>query len=197
MEFKDYYQILGVPRDAGADDIKKAYRKLARRYHPDVSKEADASARMAEVNEANTVLSDPEKRAAYDRLGQEAAHHGRAQDFRPPPNWDAGFEYSGAPGPDSMDGAEFSDFFEQLFGRAARAQRAQRRGGAQARGAPPPQQRGRDHHAVHRAGSARRLPRRRAARWPCTARTWTRPGAWSTKSGSCRSPSPRACARAS
>lgn len=64
MEFKDYYQILGVPRDAGADDIKKAYRKLARRYHPDVSKEADASARMAEVNEANTVLSDPEKRAA-------------------------------------------------------------------------------------------------------------------------------------
>jgi len=145
MEFKDYYQILGVPRDAGADDIKKAYRKLARRYHPDVSKEADASARMAEVNEANTVLSDPEKRAAYDRLGQEAAHR-PGQDFRPPPNWDAGFEFTGAPGAEGLDGAEFSDFFEQLFGRAARAQHAQGRGGDQARGAPPPQ-RGRDHHA--------------------------------------------------
>ena len=133
MEFKDYYQILGVPRDAGADDIKKAYRKLARRYHPDVSKEADASARMAEVNEANTVLSDPEKRAAYDRLGQEAAHH-PGQDFRPPPNWDAGFEFTGAPGAEGLDGAEFSDFFEQLFGRAARAQHAQGRGGAHGTG---------------------------------------------------------------
>lgn len=146
MEFKDYYKILGVERDADAAGIKKAYRKLARKYHPDVSKEADAAARMAEVNEANTVLSDPEKRAAYDALGRQAAQR-PGQDFRPPPNWDAGFEYSGAPGPDSMDGAEFSDFFEQLFGRAAHAQRAQRHGSAQAQGGPPPQQRGRDHHA--------------------------------------------------
>ena len=147
MEFKDYYKILGVERDASAADIKKAYRKLARKYHPDVSKEADAAARMAEVNEANTVLSDPEKRAAYDSLGREAQHRA-GQDFRPPPNWDAGFEFTGAPGADGMDGAEFSDFFEQVFGHAARAQRSQRGGGAQARGAgEQPRQRGRDHHA--------------------------------------------------
>ena len=96
MEFKDYYKILGVARDATAEDIKKAYRKLARKYHPDVSKEPDAAARMAEVNEANTVLADPEKRAAYDQLGR-AAPHGAGQGFRPPPNWDAGFEFTGGP----------------------------------------------------------------------------------------------------
>ena len=76
MEFKDYYKTLGIAKGASADDIKKAYRRLARKYHPDVSKEADASARMAEVNEANAVLSDPEKRAAYDALGSGAAHAG-------------------------------------------------------------------------------------------------------------------------
>ena len=69
MEFRDYYQTLGVARDAPADDIKKAFRKLARKYHPDVSREPDAAKRMAQINEANTVLSDPEKRAAYDQLG--------------------------------------------------------------------------------------------------------------------------------
>ena len=143
MEFKDYYQILGVEKTASADDIRKAYRRLARKYHPDVSKEPDAAKRMSEVNEANTVLSDPEKRAAYDALGSQYAHAGGG-DFRPPPNWDAGFEFSGAPG---GGGGDFSDFFEQLFGHAARAQRAQRGGGAQARGAEQPRQRGRDHHA--------------------------------------------------
>ena len=70
MEFKDYYQTLGVAREAPADEIRKAFRKLARKYHPDVSKEADAEARMKEVNEAYAVLSPPEKRAAYDQLGR-------------------------------------------------------------------------------------------------------------------------------
>ena len=136
MEFKDYYRILGVERDATAADIKKAYRKLARRYHPDVSKEPDAAARMAEVNEAHTVLSDPEKRAAYDALDR-AAPHGAGQDFRPPPHWDAGFEFTGAPGDAGMDGAAFSDFFEQFFGQRARP-------GSRSEAA---QQRGRDRHA--------------------------------------------------
>ena len=114
MEFRDYYQTLGVTREATQDDIKKAYRRLARKYHPDVSKEPDAEARMKEVNEANAVLSDPEKRAAYDQLAQ-----GRraGQEFHPPPGWDAGFEFSGR-GPFEGDGAEFSDFFAELFGRS-------------------------------------------------------------------------------
>jgi curved DNA-binding protein len=139
MEFKDYYKILGVQKTATADDIKKAFRKLARKYHPDVSKEANASARMIELNEANEVLSDPEKRAAYDNLGSETHMRG-GQDFRPPPNWDAGFEFSDAMG----GGADHSDFFEQLFGRAARGHRAQTRGGDFE---AHPTQSGSDHHA--------------------------------------------------
>lgn len=150
MEFKDYYQVLGVSKTATADDIKKAYRKLARKYHPDVSKEADAAARMAEVNEANAVLSDPEKREAYDALGHQAPHR-PGQDFRPPPNWDAGFEFSDGSGAAAGPEGEFSDFFEQLFGRHARAQRAQSQyreapRDAEWGGAPPPS-RGNDHHA--------------------------------------------------
>jgi curved DNA-binding protein len=113
LEFKDYYQTLGVARDATADDIKKAYRRLARKYHPDVSKEANAETRMKEVNEANTVLSDPEKRAAYDQLGK-GMHAG--QEFRPPPDWDAGFEFSGRDFAGEA-GTDFSDFFAELFGR--------------------------------------------------------------------------------
>ncbi|TDX31057.1 curved DNA-binding protein [Modicisalibacter xianhensis] len=112
MEFKDYYQILGVDKAASIPDIKKAYRKLARKYHPDISKEPDAALRMQEINEAKTVLTDPEKRAAYDQLG-ERYHAG--QDFRPPPDWDAGFEYSGG-GFEEFDLGEFSDFFANLFG---------------------------------------------------------------------------------
>jgi len=116
MEFRDYYQTLGVSREATQDEIKKAYRRLARKYHPDVSKEPDAEARMKEVNEANAVLSDPEKRAAYDQLAQ-----GRraGQEFRPPPDWDAGFEFSGR-GPFQGDAGDFSDFFAELFGRGGR-----------------------------------------------------------------------------
>ncbi len=112
MEFKDYYKVMGLARDASQDEIKRAYRKLARQYHPDVSKEADAEARFKEVGEAYEVLKDPEKRAAYDKLGAEWQS---GEDFRPPPNWDAGFEFQGG----GFTGAEaegFSDFFEELFG---------------------------------------------------------------------------------
>jgi len=131
MEFRDYYQTLGVPREATQDEIKKAFRRLARKYHPDVSKEPDAEARMKEINEANAVLGDPEKRAAYDQVGR--GHHA-GQDFRPPPGWDAGFEFSGRGAPES-DMGDFSDFFAELFGRAG------------ARGATRMHMRGEDHHA--------------------------------------------------
>lgn len=123
MEFKEYYKTLGVEKTATADEIKKAYRTLARKYHPDVSKEVDASAKMAEVNEAYAVLSDPEKRAAFDKL---AARPHAQRDFQPPPGWDSGFQFSDAGGE-----GDYSDFFNELFGRAARA----RRGPAQMRGA--------------------------------------------------------------
>ena len=146
MKFKDYYRTLGVARDASADDIKQAYRKLARKYHPDVSKEKEAEARFKEIGEAGEVLRDPEKRAAYDTAGsqwerQRAA--GAEPDFQPPPGWDAGFEFSGsgrsdAPG-EPFGGQDHSDFFEALFGRAAR-------GGARAR-RPDPHMQGQDHHA--------------------------------------------------
>lgn len=113
MQYKDYYQTLGVKRDATLEEIKKAFRKLARKYHPDVSKEPNAEARMKEVNEAYTVLSDVEKRAAYDQLGRG---YQSGQEFRPPPNWDAGFEFSTG-GFKSGESADFSDFFAELFGR--------------------------------------------------------------------------------
>jgi curved DNA-binding protein len=120
MEFKDYYQTLEVPRDASADQIKKAFRRLARKYHPDVSKEPNAELRMKEINEANAVLSDPEKRAAYDALG---SGHAAGEEFRPPPGWDSGFEFSG-PGFSDAGSADFSDFFAELFGRMGSAARA-------------------------------------------------------------------------
>jgi curved DNA-binding protein len=132
VEFKDYYKILGVEKNATADEIKKSYRKMARKYHPDISKEPDAEAHMKEVNEANDVLSDPEKRAAYDQLG---SRYQAGQDFQPPPDWDAGFEFSGR-GFSGADMGGYSDFFENLFGRA---------GGGRAGGSY--QMRGEDHHA--------------------------------------------------
>jgi curved DNA-binding protein len=113
MEFKDYYRIMGVERDATQDEIKRAYRKLARKYHPDVSKEADAEARFKEVGEAYEVLKDPEKRAAYDQLG---ANWQAGEDFRPPPEWNQGFEFHGGDFT-GADASQFSDFFESLFGR--------------------------------------------------------------------------------
>ena len=132
MEFKDYYKIMGVARDATEAQIKQAYRKLARKYHPDVSKEKDAEARFKEVGEAYEVLKSPEKRAAYDQLGQR--HPG--QDFRPPPDWGAGFEFAGA-GPSDPS---YSDFFESLFGSQGRAGPGSRRGAFRPG-------RGEDHHA--------------------------------------------------
>ncbi|MDR0274024.1 MAG: DnaJ domain-containing protein [Burkholderiaceae bacterium] len=145
MEFKDYYQILGVGKSASQDDIRKAFRKLARRYHPDVSKEPDAAKRMAEVNEANTVLADPEKRAAYDTVGAQAWAQGArsGDDVRPPPGWNAGhgFSHGGPAGFEAhfgnADAGQFSEFFEQMFGQA--------RAGGGARGHGP--RRGRDQHA--------------------------------------------------
>ena len=133
MEFKDYYKVMGVARDATEAQIKQAYRKLARKYHPDVSKEKDAEARFKEVGEAYEVLKSPEKRAAYDQLGQGPKP---GEDFRPPPDFGSGFEFSGAGGRD----AAFSDFFESLFGAQARA------GSGNTRGEFRPG-RGEDHHA--------------------------------------------------
>jgi curved DNA-binding protein len=134
VEFKDYYKVMGVARDATDAQIKQAYRKLARKYHPDVSKEKDAEARFKEVGEAYEVLKSPEKRAAYDQLGKD---YRPGQDFRPPPDWDSGFEFSG-PGA-AAGGASYSDFFDALFGAQARAGRGQ--GGAAHPG------HGEDHHA--------------------------------------------------
>ncbi len=116
MEYKDYYKIMGVERSASADELKKAHRKLARKYHPDVSQEKDAEARFKDLSEAYEVLRDPEKRSAYDQLG---AHWQAGQDFRPPPDWHAGAEHAGR-GFDwgfknAGQGADFSDFFDSLF----------------------------------------------------------------------------------
>ena len=107
MDFKDYYQVLGVGREASADEVKKAWRKLARRHHPDVNQQADAAARMSELNEAYAVLSDPERRAAYDALVRQR-RDGPA--FTPPPGWDGDFVFHGEPG-DPARAREFSDFF--------------------------------------------------------------------------------------
>jgi curved DNA-binding protein len=136
MKFKDYYETLGVARDASPEVIKSAYRKLARKYHPDVSKAADAEARFKEIGEAGEVLRDPEKRAAYDAVGQPGAN---ADDFQPPPGWNAGYEFSGR-GDEGFESRDHSDFFESLFGRAARGASA----GARRTGMRMP---GQDHHA--------------------------------------------------
>ena len=151
MEYRDYYKILGVARTATADEIKKTYRRLARKFHPDVSKEANAEQKFKEVQEAYEVLKDPEKRAAYDQLGSDWKS---GQQFRPPPDWGSGFEFRGGPrqsrGGSRSGGARaeefeeaegFSDFFSSLFGgRGFAGGGANPFGGASARAA-------RDHHA--------------------------------------------------
>ncbi len=114
MEYKDYYKIMGLARDASQDGIKRAYRKLARKYHPDVSKDPTGEEKFKEIGEAYEVLKDPEKRAAYDRLGTRWQ---AGQEFHPPPGWDQGFEFHrGGFGP-GVGTTDFSDFFEALFGR--------------------------------------------------------------------------------
>ena len=114
MEYKDYYKIMGVDRDASADEIKRAYRKLARKYHPDVSDEPDAEDKFQELQEAYEVLKDPEKRKAYDELGMNWQ---QGEDFRPPPDWEQRFDFGGG-GFTGGDADAFSEFFENLFGRA-------------------------------------------------------------------------------
>jgi len=145
MKFRDYYETLGLTRSATEAEIKAAYRKLARKYHPDVNKEASAEDQFKELGEAYSVLKDTEKRAAYDRMG---ANWKNGQDFTPPPNWNEGFEYSndnysdGHPGFGGGHQGNQSEFFESLFG-----QGRYRQGG---RGGNPSQGmdfKGQDHHA--------------------------------------------------
>ncbi|WP_295405998.1 DnaJ C-terminal domain-containing protein [uncultured Thiocystis sp.] len=131
MEFKDYYAVLGLERTVAQDEIKRAYRKLARKYHPDVSQEPEAEARFKEVAEAYEALKDVEKRAAYDDVANRYQH---GQEFRPPPGWNSGFEFSGGDFDESVD-FNRSDFFESLFGHPT--------AGARGRG----QRAGSDHHA--------------------------------------------------
>jgi curved DNA-binding protein len=111
MQYRDYYQILGVARGADADEIKRAYRKLARKFHPDVSKEKNAEEKFKEVQEAYEVLRDTEKRAAYDQLGRDFRN---GQQFRPPPDWSQRFGQGGGQRFSDVNG--FSDFFSSLFG---------------------------------------------------------------------------------
>lgn len=113
MKYKDYYQIMGVDRKASAEEIKKAYRRLARRFHPDVSKETDAEERFKDVAEAYETLKDPEKRAAYDQLGS----YQPGQDFRPPPDWEKHF----ADAPFTFEDLDLADLFASFAGRNARA----------------------------------------------------------------------------
>jgi curved DNA-binding protein len=131
MKFKDYYEILGVSRTATPEEIKAAYRRLARKYHPDVSKEPHAETRFKELGEAHEVLKDPEKRALYDKMGSQWK---AGQDFKPQPGWDAGFEFRGSGEAEDFDP---SDFFEALFGRRPRG------GGRR----PHVHAQGEDHHA--------------------------------------------------
>lgn len=111
MEYRDYYQILGVSKDATPDEIKKQYRRMARKYHPDVSKEKDAEEKFKAMKEAYEVLKDPEKRKAYDQMGSQ---FNGGDSFTPPPEWS--YQHADNKGGDHFSEADFSDFFESLFG---------------------------------------------------------------------------------
>jgi len=114
MKYSDYYAALGVERGASADEIKKAYRRLAQKFHPDVSKEPEAEARFKEIAEAYQTLKDPEKRAAYDELGQRP----QGEEFRPPPDWTR--QHSGGGDDPSFEGVDFADLFARFGARAGR-----------------------------------------------------------------------------
>ncbi|NKC11369.1 MAG: DnaJ domain-containing protein [Gammaproteobacteria bacterium] len=130
MDFQDYYKTLGISREASAETVKSAYRRLARKYHPDVSKEADAEERFKAVGEAYEVLRDPQKRAAYDQLGPNWK---AGQEFRPPPGWGGFNTGPGHPGGGGRNDV-FSDFFKEMFGGFA----PNTGPGAQARSRPEP-----------------------------------------------------------
>ena len=149
MEYKDYYKIMGLTRDAAPEDVKRAYRKLSRQFHPDLSKEKNAEARFKEIGEAYEVLKDPEKRAAYDQLG---ANWKAGQDFRPPPRWNTGAEHPGrgferefGSGASGAEG-DYSDFFETLF-RQGFARQAAGKAGGHSTSRSAFNAKGQDHHA--------------------------------------------------
>jgi curved DNA-binding protein len=115
MKYKDYYGVMGVDRKATPEEIKSAYRKLARKYHPDVSKEPGAEEKFKEIGEAYETLKDPQKRAAYDQLGS----HSPGQDFRPPPGWGKQF----GDGQFSFDDIDLADLFAGIAGGRRRSGR--------------------------------------------------------------------------
>jgi curved DNA-binding protein len=128
VKYRDYYEILGIKRDVGQNEVQRAYRKLARKYHPDVNKESDSEEKFKEINEAYEVLKDPEKRKMYDQLGPNWK---AGQDFRPPPGWETQFNFGGGGAQAEFQWGGpggFSDFFEALFGGAGGFRQA--RGGA-------------------------------------------------------------------
>jgi curved DNA-binding protein len=148
VKFRDYYEILGVPRTGTQEEIQRSYRKLARKYHPDVSKAKDAEDKFKEINEAYEVLKDPEKRQKYDQLGPNWK---AGQEFRPPPGWDVHFDFGPGGGGQSEfqwgGTGGFSDFFEALFG-GQRFREARRTSGGRPGQGPVWAQAGSDQEAI-------------------------------------------------
>jgi curved DNA-binding protein len=140
VKYEDYYKILGVDRGATHDEIKRAYRKLARRYHPDINKDKSAEDKFKQINEAHEVLGDPEKRKPYDQLG---SNWKAGQDFRPPPGWErVHYEFRGTPpGGSASNLGDFSEFFENIFAGRGPGRRT-------SSGGPSWSMRGQDHEAT-------------------------------------------------